>query len=181
MFARIMKLNMLYTLKLIFNSVFESTLYYAFWCAAYLFANYYHFDFISMTLGFIICFVLSFVDMVRRSISTRKVESIVVQLLIIAYFAIFSENLYRTLVQKMALESELPTYFMMLFGVAILLKLIAFVLEVIVNKMIAHMWKSHQSDFTLDRVITTKDKQKKKVYLLKKLNIYSIRKIVEPE
>jgi len=81
----------------------------------------------------------------------------------------------------MALESELPTYFMMLFGVAILLKLVAFVLDVVVNKLIAKIWKSHQSDFVLDRVITTKDKKKKKVYSLKKLNIYSIRKIVEPE
>lgn len=181
MFARITKLNLLYTLKLIFNSVFESTLYYAFWCAAYLFANYYHFDFISMTLGFIVCFVLSFVDTVRRSISTHKIESIVVRLLIIAYFAIFSENLYRALIQKMALESELPTYFMMLFGAAILLKLIAFVLDVVVNKIIASVWKSHQSDFMLDRVITTKGKQKKKIYLLKKLNIYSMRKVVESE
>lgn len=181
MFARIMKLNVLYTLKLVFNSVFESVLYYAFWCAAYLFANYYQFEFISMTLGFIICFVLSFVDTVRRSISTRKVESIVVRLLIIAYFAIFSENLYRALIHKMALESELPTYFMMLFGVAILLKLVAFVLDVVVNKLIAKIWKSHQSDFMLDRVITTKDKKKKKVYSLKKLNIYSIRKVVESE
>ena len=181
MFARIMKLNVLHTIKLICSSAFESVLYYAFWCAAYLFANYYKFDFISMTLGFIVCFGLSFVDTVRRSISTHKIDNIVVRLLIIAYFATFSEQFYRELIHRMSLENKLPTYFMILFAIAIVLKVVTFVLDWIIRNTLNRMWNANQSDFSLDKVISTKHKKKKKVYSLKKMNIYSMNKIIESE